>query len=438
MRKIEYRDFKYIGDPNTEFDPNLVLTIDQALEDLNEFSYIFKNGYILYEKYNINDAIDIKIEKAKSEIMKKSQISIDDFGELLYSCISNIIDLHGGINYGTWKSFGSHSYFFYSNVIVRKIDDKYYYYSGINELNNKSVYTDIDSKLFKIISNDDSLYCVGMFSEWFEDHMSVAFDNKEYDVSLFCSNDCIAPKSCKKYDCAYFNADDMISILSTTNELFIAQYGESSKLIFDFRNNNGGFPEYVKLLSIIYDYQLQYTEYMSKIQSKVECKQIISPYVVNGMINALNRIQSNDDILISTLLDNWNRLKIKQKENPSCYYVYPDDDEFIPIIGNNPYKGELIILINRDSVSAGEAICGYLYKYFNNQNYTVIGENSRGALTTGDVTGVYLCNSNIFLGIPTTLVTEDINAINFMGEGKGFYPKYWLRNTDELILYLTR
>ncbi len=440
MKKVEYRDIRFMGSNNPSIDASHILSAAEALEDIDEFEYILKNGYILYEEFNKKHKIAKKIQEVRKSVGNMLEISVHDLGKMLHSCIEDIVDLHAGINYGEWHPLGGHFFFFYSNVIIKKVGKKYYYVSGLDELSENALFTDSPEKIFKIVSNDDSLYCVGLLSDYYEETMTVKFDGQEYVVPLMRNTDIYEDLDINmdKYSCAYFDADGMSNLLAFDNKEFMARYGNHSKILFDFRGHRGGFPDYVKLVSIVYDFENSYKEYIDSIKGKWECKQLVSPVTAAGMISLMNTLQSSDISKINFERKRWERIRDEQKKNPSSYYEYRNVKKFTPHKGQNAYAGEIILLINCDSISAGEAICGFFYEDFGSSKYTVIGENSGGVYTTGDCIGAYLSYSNIFLGIPTTLIRENASDINFKGEGHGFYPDYWLRNNNDLILFLER
>ncbi len=66
-------------------------------------------------------------------------------------------------------------------------------------------------------------------------------------------------------------------------------------------------------------------------------------------------------------------------------------------------------------------------------NCVVVGQNSSGASTFGDILSYQLPRSGIILHLPYKLFLEGIN------EGEGFEPDYWVDSSDvqgELLAWL--
>lgn len=436
MRKVEYKEFQY--NSKGKIDKDLLLTQSEALFDIDEFEYIMKNGYVLFDKFNNNNQITNNIESIRKYINTISSISVGDLGERLYSSVNTIIDMHTGMNYGSWRTFGNHYFFFYSDIIVKQLGNEYYYLSGCKDIKKNALLKNCKDNLFRIISEDNSLFCIGVLSNYFEEEIVVNFDEREYVIPLSYNNDSNFKFSDYNYDIYssyYIDSKNMDDILKMNNSEFINIHNNRKSIILDYRYNHGGFPEYIKILSIIYDFEKQYEEELNKIYSNndFECKQLISPFTTNGMMNFINGLDGENKEI---LLKRWKFVYDQQKVNPSCYIYYPEISNFSPSFGINGFKGKLIILVNGDSISAGESICGFLNKYFAASNYIVIGENTNGAQISANPIGVYLNYSNIFVGITTAINEEEFDKIKYHGESKGYYPFYWLRNNNELFKYL--
>lgn len=90
---------------------------------------------------------------------------------------------------------------------------------------------------------------------------------------------------------------------------------------------------------------------------------------------------------------------------------------------------DLIVLINGQTLSAGEIFIRYLRQL---ENITFIGSNTKGLLLTGGYSNFILNNSGIRVGIGTRIIFEpDLKN----REGRGYLPDYWLefpKNLDEI------
>jgi hypothetical protein len=86
----------------------------------------------------------------------------------------------------------------------------------------------------------------------------------------------------------------------------------------------------------------------------------------------------------------------------------------------------LIVLMDANVYSSGEGFISYLHQV---ENVVIVGENSGGALTYGQMSHHRLPNSKMLVGIPTSLnVFVDLEY----REEKGFFPDLWVPAEDAL------
>lgn len=89
------------------------------------------------------------------------------------------------------------------------------------------------------------------------------------------------------------------------------------------------------------------------------------------------------------------------------------------------YDGTCIMLVNSNTASAGETAVLYGKSL---RNFILVGENTMGCNTFGNVAGYTLRNSRILCRIPNV-----INLCENPGdceEGRGFTPDFWVDSTD--------
>jgi len=80
----------------------------------------------------------------------------------------------------------------------------------------------------------------------------------------------------------------------------------------------------------------------------------------------------------------------------------------------------LIVLMDANVYSSGEGFISYLHQV---ENVVLVGENSGGALTYGQMSHHRLPNSKMLVGLPTSLnVFVDLEY----REEKGFFPDLWV------------
>ena len=89
------------------------------------------------------------------------------------------------------------------------------------------------------------------------------------------------------------------------------------------------------------------------------------------------------------------------------------------------YKGTVYMLVNSETASAGETAVLYARSL---RNLVLIGENTMGCNTFGNVAGYVLKNSHIVCRIPNVInLCENLDEC---GEGRGFVPDYWVDSHD--------
>ena len=114
------------------------------------------------------------------------------------------------------------------------------------------------------------------------------------------------------------------------------------------------------------------------------------------------------------------------------------DHSKVQQLQNSTYKGKLYIITNKTSGSASEVfIHTAKIMYPNDNQVCVIGQDTRGCLlTSGSSFALYLPNSKISVGIPSS----KMQILNYtVKEGKGRDPDYWCTDEDiiDTLFYLT-
>jgi hypothetical protein len=100
-------------------------------------------------------------------------------------------------------------------------------------------------------------------------------------------------------------------------------------------------------------------------------------------------------------------------------YVVPEPQDI-------PNPTTLIVLVDANVYSSGEGFLSYLHQV---ENVVLVGENSGGAVTYGQMSHHRLPNSQILVALPTSLnVFVDLEY----REEKGFLPDLWVPAEDAL------
>ena len=94
------------------------------------------------------------------------------------------------------------------------------------------------------------------------------------------------------------------------------------------------------------------------------------------------------------------------------------------------FKGDIYILINRNSASCSEYSIALAYEFekFDGIEVHLIGENTCGAVSFVNPRTIALPKTAYWFYMPTALNlnSEAFRHPNYHGEGKGWYPEYWV------------
>lgn len=98
----------------------------------------------------------------------------------------------------------------------------------------------------------------------------------------------------------------------------------------------------------------------------------------------------------------------------------------------NPYRGKILILVDKNSASASEFFIAYAKKLFNNQ-VKVLGQNTCGCISYWGIFPFHLPQSKVTLSLANIDGKTFFDSLpNYHGEGKGFYPDIWCSFEDLL------
>ncbi len=179
---------------------------------------------------------------------------------------------------------------------------------------------------------------------------------------------------------------------------------QSALIMFDLRENCGGSRTYPqRFLSNLY----QVAEFQAR-----EIRQF-SPAIVDATL-----ADAHFKVTAADLKDDspavFARLNRKYRQTPllerALFGKAPD--------AGSSFRGKVIYLIDRRTGSAAEIATLYARAAKNN---IIVGENSEGAMTFGNVRKYQLKNSRIILSLPSSIVI----APGFR-ETEGFHPDYWI------------
>lgn len=372
-----------------------IITMEQASEDLSELLYLINNSYCgkeYWEKQGIS--FDLCYNEIADYISENDEIYISDFCRKIHlSFNKGIVDNHfsfaspltGRLGYS--KQFSA----YFANFVVEKTDNVYKVVrSNDDTVKIGSLVEGKGDCFYKTLSPKNKEYfLVGCRSFAIVKSIQLQIDGKYQNIPV---HRCRAIRKSEQFDiCMKLSMVNSVNIyrsnccdyLNSLNENtdFSAmgkKHRKDKVLVLDYLSNQGGYNritrEFIKGLN---DY----------VHCEEHCAKLVSPVT----------------------------------ENKDCYREWiieksqPYDRE------TGKFDGTLIMLINGDTASSGETAVLYAKSL---KHFILMGENSMGCNTFGNVASYSLKHSKIIARIPNTL--------NLCGnpddcvEGKGFSPDFWV------------
>ena len=372
-----------------------VITPKQAFDDLNVVRYLMENRYCGWEYYQNRGIIwDTCFQKIENFIISHREIYISDFCRAIHSAFDiGIVDNHLS---------------FCSPLTGRLSFSKQFtaYFADFKVMQRGDAFYAIDSKCSQVIDGDIinapgnlyptlyNQYLVGIRSFTPIKDITISVNGKSTSVPL---HRCRAIKKtessdvCLRYECKNgidtlrSNCCDYVGNISEkTNFVEIGkQFKKNNVLILNYLSNDGGYNR-----------------------------------ITREFIQGLNDYSYCQEYSI--------RLESPVTEQKSC------DRQWITLSEAGPYDftkatfdGKLIMLVNSDTASSGESAVLYARSC---KNLLLIGENTMGCNTFGNVASYELEHSHIICRIPNTinLCQDPEDCI----EGYGFSPNYWVDSDD--------
>ncbi|MCM1062175.1 MAG: S41 family peptidase [Eubacterium sp.] len=374
------------------------ITRDQALEDLSELIYLIDNRYCGKEYWeNQGISFDLCYKEIADYIADNEEIYISDFCRKIHlSFDRGIVDNHFSFASpltGLLRFSKQYSAYF-CDFIVEKTDKIYKVIKSSDNAVKVDSVIQGENCFYKTLSPKNKEYfLVGCRS--FEPVRSVKLqiDNKFQNVSV---HRCRAIEKTETLDvCMQPQVKDSVNILRSNccdyvgglNEKtdFIAmgeRYKNDKVLVLDYLSNQGGYNRITR-------------EFIQGLNGYVHCEE-------------------NCATLVSPVT-----------ENKDCYREWIIEASQPYNIELGKFNGTLIMLINGDTASSGETAILYAKSL---RNFILIGENSMGCNTFGNVASYSLKNSKIAVRIPNTLnLCADPEDC---AEGKGFTPNFWVDSVN--------
>ena len=460
-QQIEYVDI------NTATAINSKVSFRQLKDDIVELKYLLQTCYAGYE-----DAVSrgLDLEKFEQNILnyfseekyqQPNLINTDEISFAIYNELKNYFTDNHFYIYGANSSFvlSPCKRILYSNIYVKQKGEKYFVIeSDIPEIKIKSEYTGANSNLFLYpAKKGKNIYRLGYIKtlesikqENVEEKIKLSFDNQEFDVlvkeykSLENKNWYFGQHETK--DSIYFSASSFMnppgySAYKTYFEKNIKKYIELAKnynhkknIIIDLRSNTGGVANYseemlYKLYTGNYDEEFDLnSDFFSKLENIYSQKFYVeSPTLIKAEIELLK----NYKIIEGEYLNNQIEYFEKFTKTPVRYFIKDKNEKLS--LGENQFKGNVIIISDRTSASASECTILTAKALFGKtNNFYLVGENSLGCYAYGGVYFYQGRNGSFMVSLSNTKNEFSFDDKKFELEGIGILPDYWSTNEDLL------
>lgn len=431
-------------------------------KDLESLCYLLSTGYAGYENMIKNG---FSIESFEQNILDKFEgketINSRDFYFSLKEGLKPYInDSHFTIAHFTdLYSFSTRKFCAWSDIFLRKDKDDYFVTeSNVPYISTNDKFTDEKPYLFYYPVKGKNIYRLGFLTEELTaTQKDFSFNNKTISVPLKIDGAIERrPMKFKDFstnDSAYIEINDFMRPEAGSPQKMAAEiifnkfinlgqkYNDKKNIILDLRSNSGG----LTVMPLAFFFSL-YTNKNYKDtdtiierlsnwnhESFFESTQILSPayyQILAQYEESRNNIPGKmfADSKITTQKQKPEKIVVKNILKPSKLFSR-----------GSKFKGKLIILTDRNTVSAGEGAILFAKHIFGNDNVYTVGENTYGMAEYWNVFDVQLPNSKI--NIHTSFSRNETMRKNeqWHGEGTGLYPDYWCTGCDlnETIFMIT-
>jgi len=391
----------------------------QALEDIEMIRYLFENAYSGRDYWE-NHGVDFPAmyDKLAEYARGNDSVSVAKIEEIMCQSLAEISDGHLSIQGIRQYSFLKHNDAYFADVIVEKKGEEYL----VVETNEEKIpvgarFADNPKLLFKTLSSPArQQFLIGKLSRRYIQKLNVRFDYGVVELPLHTCRINKWADPLKIFSTENINGIDVLKVASFGdfyNEL--TQYSEYGKklrdkpcFILDLRFNPGGSSFYSQ----------KFFENLNTVAHwfRTYDAELNSPPVAQSW--ASENIETVPPFLRELIL-NYRKLVEKYRKNPMRqWHIYCGDK----VQQKGDYKGISVIISNRVISSAGESTIAYSKSVPGN---VIIGENSAGIGTFGDLRTYMLKNSKIKF----RLADKFFIAHEFK-EGSGYMPDYWLDSSD--------
>jgi hypothetical protein len=408
-----------------------------ALVDVRVLRYILETGYCgrFYWGENGVDFNDLYIKLNEFVQSCTDSVSVRNFEHVIINGFSELNDGHSKLEGFKVTEFAKSKHAYFADIVLEKQNNIYrVIQSKQTDIKPGMIYSGSNDNLFLTLSpKNQEHYLLGTLSFNKVEELNVNFDSKVREIKLHRCKISTAHNAEKVFESEQKGNITYVRV-SKLDEKYqntlkkIADIGSDLKnrelIIFNLVNVDGGNAIYPRLFIENLNTNARGFDYMAVLHSP-SVNQAYMPgknlwmstflpkewLVVDVEMEKLPRDIAQ---IISEVRDENQKLR----SEPAIHWEIIKNE--IPETGS--YKGKFITIINSKVGSAAINATAFTKSIANS---TIIGENTSGGFTFGEVIFYQLKNSKLKLKLPTKIViNKDFNY------EQGFLPDYWLDSND--------
>lgn len=380
--------WSYYPKENTaEYDPEKILTQQQAIEDVTYLFDAFHDCYGPYQYFGGAEVFDAVEETIKEELQTKETLIAADLEQILLENLAFIKDGHFSINMK--RANPTKIPFFFREVAFVKTEEGYQAIDG-RKVESVEGYDNLDELMKRSISQEGKLV-----------YYPVLLKDNDPSIRLDL------PQSCKETLIVHYTNKTTQELKAEPFQIYSETFlktPEEYQVVTS--RQNGEIPVFQ-----FNEFDLDYKEEISE-GAKVLKKAPIAILDLRSNRGGSALIAEDWISKYANTLVLMNRNIIDTKTGE---FLRNEEDKWI----ENPNM--LIILSGKYSASASEMLIDCAY---NLENVLIIGENTMGAVLGGGG-NIYLPSSAIKVGVGNGLMSLQTEG-DYFEELRGFYPDIWV------------
>lgn len=402
----------------------LRISRENAVEDVERLFYLLEYGWCGYGYFSGLGDFDQAKQNILGELSTKSSWSPKGLSDLIYQNLDFIHDCHLSIGDDT---LCRHKDFWYEGHLeIRMTSDGYelsldgseYQVFSVNEKNPEGyLFPSLNAEgkpvyRLGILSYDKpSQFSLILQNGLEQKKLEIELENSEFHSDEIFGEERIGgiPVIRARSFGDYYRGKELDEFLESAN-----RYKGEPYLILDLRQNSGGNTDWPKnWVTRFTDYKPAFVLMLSELTNRTTMMGRKNTFEL--MLSSYPEEEAN---WVKSQINAY-RVRAGRYEKPSVEASWSSIQ--FPFIRWIPNETTLIVIMDRNVASAGEGMIMYLYRQV--QNVVFVGENSRGALTFGQISNHRLPNSKLMVRLPIKL---NVSLDLIFREELGYEPDLWV------------